>query len=148
MPPLFKSGDQRRADEPRRTANEYVLVSGAYVRYAYTWVLRKVSCGFDKVRLALMLERLNVHFVYMHTTLTGSSPGRREVGEALGAWWGSLVRSGRRTPGPSCFRRSDLAGTRWRGGLSGASSVRRRARRGPSERRTLLSPRRCRSSPC
>ena len=24
MPPLFKSGDQRRADEPRRTANEYV----------------------------------------------------------------------------------------------------------------------------
>ena len=49
---------------------EYVLVSGAYVRYAYTWVLRKVSCGFDKVRLALMLERLNVHFVYMRTTLT------------------------------------------------------------------------------
>jgi hypothetical protein len=32
-------------------------------KYAYTWVVRKVSCGFDKVRLALMLERLITHFV-------------------------------------------------------------------------------------
>jgi hypothetical protein len=116
MPPLLKSGDQRRANEPRRTANEYVqnlllspsrdegmvarpreqvedlahkheppgtpgpalLVgkggvstgSSAYIMYAYTmcahrWVVRNVSFGFDKVRLALMLERLIVHFVYM-----------------------------------------------------------------------------------
>lgn len=67
---------------------EYVLVSGAYVRYAYTWVVRKVSCGFDKVRLALMLERLIVHFVYMrtysHAVFTWTAGGWRGARSLVG----------------------------------------------------------------
>jgi hypothetical protein len=80
-------------------------------------------------------------------TLTQFSPGRREVGEALGAWWGGLVRSGRRTPGPSCFRRSDLARHATVGRFIRREFCEEACEKGPSVRWTLPCLRRCRSSP-
>ena len=162
MPPLLKSGDQRRANEPGRTANEYVqnlLLCPSRNEGMVARPRERVEdlahkheppgtpgpallVGKGGVNMGLRrLYYVGIYIVSMHIhglserfpagsirfgwrscwsalsstlctcvlTLTRSSPGRREVGEALGAWWGGLVRSGRRTPGPSCFRRSDLA---------------------------------------